>query len=93
MTGATGNVGRPREQAHAIGDVLGTPLRFTELARAEARSAMLRFMPEPVVDGTLSILGEPTAAERRGSPDAERVLGRPTRTFAEWAVRNAAAFR
>ncbi|MGW1882162.1 NAD(P)H-binding protein [Streptomyces sp. NPDC001970] len=83
----------PREQAHAIGDVLGTPLRFTELTRAEARSAMLRFMPEPVVDGTLSLLGEPTAAERRVSPDAERVLGRPARTFAEWAVRNAEAFR
>ncbi|CAM5633610.1 hypothetical protein SANTM175S_02398 [Streptomyces antimycoticus] len=54
---------------------------------------MLRFMPEPVADGTLEILGDPTADEQRVSPDVERVLGRPPRRFAEWALRNIAAFR
>ncbi|MFD8454959.1 hypothetical protein [Streptomyces antimycoticus] len=50
-------------------------------------------MPEPVADGTLEILGDPTADEQRVSPDVERVLGRPPRRFAEWALRNIAAFR
>jgi hypothetical protein len=50
-------------------------------------------MPEPVVDGTLDILGEPTPAELRVSQDAGQVLGRPPRTFTEWARRNVAAFR
>ncbi|MEU9011213.1 NAD(P)H-binding protein [Streptomyces sp. NPDC048479] len=83
----------PREQAHAIEDALGSSVRFVELSRAEARAQMVQFMPEPVVDGTLTILGEPTAAEQRVSPDVERILGRGPRTFAEWAVRNIAAFR
>ena len=47
----------------------------------------------PVVDGTLDILGEPTEAERRVSPDVEKVLGRPARSFARWAEENLAAFR
>ncbi|MFE2233509.1 NAD(P)H-binding protein [Streptomyces sp. NPDC059442] len=83
----------PREQAGAFAEVLGTSVRFEELSRDEARAGMLRFMPEPVVEGTLSVLGEPTSEERRVSPDVERVLGRPARPFSAWAERNAAAFR
>ncbi|MER8153962.1 NAD(P)H-binding protein [Streptomyces sp. NPDC094472] len=83
----------PRQQAQMIGDALGEPVRFTELSREQARAEMLRFMPEPVADGTLDILGEPTADEQRVSPDVERVLGRPPRHFAEWAIRNITAFR
>ncbi|MFF0309356.1 NAD(P)H-binding protein [Streptosporangium sp. NPDC004379] len=83
----------PRERARAIGAALGTPVRFVEQSREEAREQMLRFMPEPVVEGTLSILGEPSEAERRVSPDVERILGRAPRPFADWAARNAAAFR
>jgi uncharacterized protein YbjT (DUF2867 family) len=83
----------PRERARTIGDALGEEVRFVEQTRDEARAEMLRFMPEPVVDGTLAILGEPAEAERRVSPDVERVLGRPPRAFAEWVRRHTAAFR
>jgi hypothetical protein len=54
---------------------------------------MLAFLPEPVVDATLGIIGTPTAEEQAVSPDVERVLGRAPRSFADWAVRNAPAFR
>jgi uncharacterized protein YbjT (DUF2867 family) len=83
----------PRQGADALGDALGEPVRFIERTREEARAQMLRFMPEPVVETTLDALGEPTPAEQRISPQVERLLGRPARTFAEWAVRNTAAFR
>lgn len=83
----------PRQQATAIGDALGEPVRFVEQSRAQARTQMLQFMPEPVVEATLDILGTPSAAEQRVSPDVERILGRPPRTFAEWAARNIAAFK
>ncbi|TDC23508.1 NAD-dependent epimerase/dehydratase family protein [Streptomyces sp. 8K308] len=83
----------PRQQAEAIGAALGEPVRFVELTRAEAHARMATFMPEPVVATTLSILGEPNAAELRLSPDVERVLGRAPRSFAEWAERNIGAFR
>ncbi|MEW9551043.1 NAD(P)H-binding protein [Nonomuraea sp. NPDC050783] len=83
----------PRERAAAIGAVLGDEVRFVEQTREEARAQMLTFMPEPVVEATLAILGDPAEAERRVSPDVERVLGRAPRAFADWAARNAAAFR
>jgi uncharacterized protein YbjT (DUF2867 family) len=83
----------PRQQAAAIGDALGEPVRFAEQTRAQARNQMLGYMPEPVVEATLDALGTPSAAEQSVSPDAGRLLGRPPRTFAEWAARNIAAFR
>jgi uncharacterized protein YbjT (DUF2867 family) len=83
----------PRQRAEAIADALGEPVRFTEQTPDEAAAQMLRFMPEPVVETTLAILGAPTPAEQRISPDVEQVLGRPPRTFAEWAQGHVAAFR
>lgn len=83
----------PRQQTAAIGDALGEPVRFVEQTRDEARAEMVRFMPEPVADSTLAMLGAPSDGLLRVSPDVERLLGRPARTFAEWAARNAAAFR
>ena len=83
----------PRQKAKAIGDALGEPIRFIEQTRDEARTQMLQFMPEPVVETTLDAIGEPTPAEQRISPDVEQVLGRAPRTFAYWAIRNIAAFR
>ncbi|MGP4111566.1 NAD(P)H-binding protein [Streptomyces sp. 4N509B] len=83
----------PRQRAAALGEALGEPVRFVEQTREEARAEMLRFMPEPVVETTLAILGEPTPDERRVSPDVERVLGRAARPFTDWARRHVAAFR
>ncbi|WP_406044707.1 NAD(P)H-binding protein [Micromonospora sp. NBC_00898] len=83
----------PREQAAAIGDALGEPVRFVEQTPGEARAQLLRFMPEPVVEATLGILGTPSEHELRVSPDIERVLGRAPGGFADWAARNVAAFR
>ncbi|WP_405066652.1 NAD(P)H-binding protein [Kribbella sp. NBC_01510] len=83
----------PRQQAEAIGQVVGEPVQFVELSREEARSRMLAYMPEPVVEATLGALGTPTAAEQEVSPDVEKVLGRPARTFTDWVTRNLPAFK
>jgi uncharacterized protein YbjT (DUF2867 family) len=83
----------PRARAAAIAAALGEPVTFTEQSREEAYELMARFMPLPLVEGTLSILGTPTEEEQRVSPDVERVSGRAPSTFAAWAERNAAAFR
>jgi uncharacterized protein YbjT (DUF2867 family) len=82
-----------RQRAEAIGAALGTPVRFVEQTREEARTQMLRFMPEPVLAATLAVLGTPSAVEQEVCPAVRNVLGRPPRTFADWAARNAAAFR
>ncbi|WP_210585274.1 SDR family oxidoreductase [Streptomyces sp. GESEQ-35] len=83
----------PRQQAEAIAAALGEPVRFVGQSRDEARAQMLRFMPGPVVDTTLGILGEPNPAELRISPDIELVLGRAPGAYGGWARRHVAAFR
>jgi uncharacterized protein YbjT (DUF2867 family) len=80
----------PREQVTAIADAVGEPVRFTEQTRAQAREVMIRFMPEPVADSTLELLSTPV---RQVSPVVAELLGRPGRSFAEWATDNAAAFK
>ncbi|CAM5654548.1 NAD(P)H-binding protein OS=Streptomyces tendae OX=1932 GN=GUR47_11475 PE=4 SV=1 [Streptomyces tendae] len=66
----------PRGQTEAIAAALGAPVAFHELTRDEARAAMARSMPAELADDTLDILGNPSPAELRVSPDVERVLGR-----------------
>ncbi|MBD0671757.1 SDR family oxidoreductase [Streptomyces sp. CBMA156] len=83
----------PRGQAAAIADALGSPVRFHELTRAEARAAMSQAMPAELADDTLDILGAPNPAELRVSPDVQRVLGRAPHPFSAWAARNVDAFR
>jgi len=83
----------PRQRTEIIARAIQQDLAFIEVSPDDAREQMLQFMPAPVADATLAILGQPTPEEAQGSPDAEKVLGRPGRSFADWAQRNAAAFR
>lgn len=83
----------PRQQVEAIENALGEPVRLIEQTRAEARAQLLHFMPEPVVESTLDMLGTPSPALQRVSPDTEPLLGHAPRPFADWATRNATAFR
>ncbi|MBZ6101988.1 SDR family oxidoreductase [Streptomyces olivaceus] len=83
----------PRGQTEALAAALGSPVDFHELTLEEARDGMSRAMPAELADDTLDILGSPSPAEQRVSPDIERVLGRAPRTFADWAARNVDAFR
>lgn len=83
----------PRRRAADIAAAIGEPVAFVEQTREQARAQMAAFMPAPVVEGTLAILGEPTPEEQAVSPDVEKILGRPAAPFSAWAARNAAAFR
>jgi uncharacterized protein YbjT (DUF2867 family) len=83
----------PRQQAETIAAALGSPVRFHELTRDEAKAAMIRFVPMELADDTLDILSAPNPAELRISPDVERVLSRAPRSFDGWVARNIAAFR
>ncbi|MFZ3572877.1 SDR family oxidoreductase [Streptomyces sp. BH097] len=83
----------PRQQSQAIADALGSPVRFHELTRAEAKTAMTRSVPPELADDTLDIISAPTPAELRTSPAVEQILGRAPRSFGDWVARNIAAFR
>jgi uncharacterized protein YbjT (DUF2867 family) len=83
----------PREQAAAIAEAIGEPVRFVEQTRDEAFAEFSRIWPPEVVEGTLTVMGEPNEVERRVTGEVERLLGRPATSFGAWAKRNAAAFR
>lgn len=83
----------PRQQTEAIAAVLGSPVRFHELTRDEAKATMTRFVPVELADDTLDIISAPNPAELRISPDVVRVLGRAPRPFRSWVARHIAAFR
>ncbi|GAA4700241.1 SDR family oxidoreductase [Streptomyces youssoufiensis] len=83
----------PREQTAAIAAALGSPVRFQELTREEAKAGMVRGMPAELADDTLDIIGAPSPAELRVSPDVQHVLDRAPRPFTDWVARNVAAFR
>ncbi|MFC9862813.1 MULTISPECIES: SDR family oxidoreductase [unclassified Streptomyces] len=83
----------PRQQAEAIAAALGSPVRFHELTREEAKAAMTRFVPPELADDTLDIIAAPNPAELGISPDVERVLGRAPSSFSDWVTRSMAAFR
>jgi uncharacterized protein YbjT (DUF2867 family) len=83
----------PRDRARILGEALGEPVRFVEHSVDEAREQMLAFMPPPVVEGTLAILGSPLPAEQRISPHIAEILGRAPHSFEDWARRNIDAFR
>ncbi|WP_422739096.1 NAD(P)H-binding protein [Micromonospora sp. WMMD729] len=91
LTGPT--LSTPRERVADLAAALGEPIGFVDQTPDEARAQMLRFMPPPVVEGTLAILGTPTEAEQRISPDVAEILGRSPRPFIAWAKRNIDAFR
>lgn len=82
----------PRQQTEAIAAALGSPVRFHELTREEAKDAMTQFVPPELDDDTLDIIAAPNPAELGISPDVEQVLGRPPRSFDSWVARNIAAF-
>jgi uncharacterized protein YbjT (DUF2867 family) len=83
----------PRQQVQAISEALNTPLHFVEQSRHEASAQMRQFMPDPVAEATLDILGQPLPEEQHASSDVPDLLGRPARSFIEWVTANIHAFR
>ncbi len=54
---------------------------------------MTASIPEPYVDAFFSFFAGGTVDETTVQPAVPRLLGRPARTFGQWARTHAAAFR
>lgn len=82
------------QQIAILGDVMGKPWRYVDVPPAAARDAMVQSgMPAPFADAMLEVMAAIKAGGAdRVSDDVQRVLGRPARSFAEWARDHAAAF-
>ncbi|MFI6294482.1 SDR family oxidoreductase [Nonomuraea sp. NPDC050790] len=98
-----------REQVAAIGAALGEPVRYEEVSRerarellkaqggfaAEAADLMLGFVDYGGADATGEdgYSDQDWSALERPWPDLEQVLGRPGRTYADWARDHVEDFR
>jgi hypothetical protein len=81
------------EQVDAIGAALGRPIRFVELSPDEFRRQMADRAPASAIDMLLNAwqatLGHPAYL----TSTVTDILGRPARTFRQWAADHADKFR
>ncbi|WP_410629814.1 NAD(P)H-binding protein [Amycolatopsis sp. cmx-4-83] len=83
------------EMVRVLGEVLGRPLRFHEVpAEAAARGMVAGGLPEPFVTAMMVRYAAHLARPQfPPTAEVEKILGRPARTFADWAADHAADFR
>ncbi|MFC4565117.1 NAD(P)H-binding protein [Nocardiopsis mangrovi] len=80
-----------REQAAAVAEGLGRPLRFEAQTYGRARAALITAgAPAEIAEYVLGYQAEYAEEPPAVSPVTEQVLGRPGRTLAQWAADHAA---
>lgn len=82
----------PAEQLATLGRVLGRALRIEPLTGDAARTALARVFPPAFVDAQLRFFEAGEFDDARVVSTVHDVLGRPPRTFDQWAAAHAAAF-
>ncbi|GAA2076176.1 hypothetical protein [Actinomadura alba] len=86
------------EQVRIIGAAVGAEVRFVELTPEQAREEWYdpeQGMDHAVIDWLLDLYGRSVGGDGAvaDAGDFERVVGRPPRTFAQWAADHAEDFR
>jgi uncharacterized protein YbjT (DUF2867 family) len=83
---------RPADRVRILAEVLGRPLEFVAQPNDEARAEMEASMPVEYVDAFFSFYVDGTLDESQVYPTVQNVLGRPPRTFEQWAREHAYEF-
>ncbi|MEV4926830.1 NAD(P)H-binding protein [Streptomyces roseoverticillatus] len=81
-----------REQLTVLAGTLGREIPVERITRAEAERQMGRYMPAPVVSSLLNLWEAAGHGPAAVADTTRSLLGRPARTFRQWARENAAAF-
>jgi uncharacterized protein YbjT (DUF2867 family) len=82
------------EQVEAIGAALGRPVRFHELSRAQAVQEWVSAgVPADIAEWLHDGFAESAAHPQVPTGVLEKLIGRPGKTYAEWARDNVDAFR
>ena len=83
-----------REQVRILGDVLGRELSWQDIEHQAARDAMVGTgWPPSYADGALDYFRMLTTKPEVGSNVVEEVTGQRARSFRQWAIEHADAFR
>jgi uncharacterized protein YbjT (DUF2867 family) len=83
----------PADRLGVLGAVLGRDLTLRALSPGEARADLAAAMPAEYVDAFFRFYIDGTLDESEVLPTVGEVTGRPPRTFEQWALAHAAAFR
>jgi uncharacterized protein YbjT (DUF2867 family) len=83
----------PADEVRVLASVLGRELRFSGQSDAEARAEMGQSMPADFVDAFFRFFSAGEFDDSSVLPTVEEILGRPPRTFEQWAKQHAGAFR
>jgi uncharacterized protein YbjT (DUF2867 family) len=99
LVGRKLNITGPESLTHAqlvatIGEVLGRPLSFTEVAPELVRDHMIGAgLAEPFVTALLARYARGAGRPAFVTGEVERILGRPAGTWAQWVAEHEDAFR
>jgi uncharacterized protein YbjT (DUF2867 family) len=83
----------PARRLAILAETLGRDLRLEPLSNDDARSQLERDMPAAYVDAFFDFYVDGTLDESTIHPTVETILGRPPRTFEQWARDHKEAFR
>jgi uncharacterized protein YbjT (DUF2867 family) len=83
----------PADRVAVLARVLGRDLRFEGQSDADARAEMSATMSGEYVDAFFSFFGDGMLDESKVLPTVQEVSGRQPRTFEQWAMAHAGAFR
>jgi uncharacterized protein YbjT (DUF2867 family) len=83
----------PAENVAILGEVIGRNLRFDGYTDAEAREVLSAVMPSEYVDAMFQFFVEGTYDDSKVLPTVRELTGQAPRTFEQWAVTHADAFR
>lgn len=81
------------DRVRVLGHVLGRPLRFEPMSDAEARADMSGSMPAEYVEAFFDFFRGGRYDESTVHPTVQQIIGRPPRTFAQWALAHAHLLR
>lgn len=83
----------PVEQVQTIGDVLGKHIKFEDIPETIARENMKRFAPAEIVDAIFQLMREAINHPVTALATVEEVTGQAARSFKQWVIDHADAFR
>ncbi|ANZ35120.1 hypothetical protein BBK82_02580 [Lentzea guizhouensis] len=79
-----------RQELEIVGEVLGRKLVVNGLTREEGEAQMSNFVPPPVLTSLLNQWEAAVGVTADTSATAERITGKPARTFRQWVEEHAA---
>jgi uncharacterized protein YbjT (DUF2867 family) len=82
----------PADRVRILGEVLGRPLALEPLGNDEARTLLSMQQPAKYVDAMFDFYVKGTIDVSHVLPTVDQLLGRPSRTFRDWALAHQAAF-